>query len=100
MKISCSDGEKPIHKIDTIYPAKSTKKGLINPQYNKAGQLNSHIVDGINRPCLTPSKGNHTFKYYYYKNGLINKIDIIKPTKEKYMTWFFIYETEGEYRRQ
>lgn len=95
----CSNGEKPITKIDTIYPEKPKKRILKNPTYDNKGKLTSHIVDGINRSCLIPSKGDHTLKYYYNENGLINKIAIFKPTRELYMTWYFIYTYNGIYRR-
>ena len=97
----CSDGEKLITKLDTIYPdGKPNKRILKNPVYDNKDKLTSHIVDGINRSCITQSKGDHTLKYYYKKNGLINKIAIFKPTKELYMTWYFIYTDKGKYRRQ
>jgi len=96
----CSDGEKPIIKFDTVYPVKQQKKPLKNPAYSKSGKLMSHVVNGIDRSCLTPSKGENTLKYHYRKNGLIDKIDIFKPTKELYMTWYFIYTDTGKYRRQ
>lgn len=94
-----SDGANPISKSDTILPFKSEKKQLKKATYNKHGKLISHVANGINRPCLTPSDSEHTLKYYYRKNGLIDRIDIYKPTKELYMTWFFSYTDSGKYRR-
>jgi hypothetical protein len=86
--------------FDTLQPIHLfiKRKRLDNPVYNSSKQLISHTFNGINRPCLTPSKGIHTFKYSYFKNGLIKKVDIYTPAEKKYMTWYYLYEEKEKYR--